>query len=111
MEVRRIGKMSLLNAGVFVSRIKFAYVDPEGIKHLSDASQDVDEGVEVTISPSTLGVPNHSQVYMHVVIVFGKDNEFATAFEFDENSTANAKFVISGTTLDNHLELKEIVEG
>jgi len=100
--------MSLKNAGGFVARIQYRYVDERGERHLSEASKDITLGVTKTLSPDEFGVPCDALIAMHVLVVLGVDNEATQEFIFDPKSPLCAHYIISGTTLSNDLGLIDV---
>ncbi|NRN28207.1 hypothetical protein HHJ84_07980 [Photorhabdus heterorhabditis subsp. aluminescens] len=110
MEFQQIGQMSLKNSGGFVTRVLFSYIDSDGEKYLSKQSEDITLGVKKTIDPGDLGVPDGATVYMHVFVVWGRDNEAHQVFSYKKGSQAIANYMISGTTLNNDLGLIDITQ-
>ncbi|NHB97416.1 hypothetical protein [Photorhabdus stackebrandtii] len=110
MEYQKIGQMSLKNSGGFVARIQFSYIDANGEKFLSKQSDDITLGVTKTIDPGDLGVPDGATVYMHVFVVWGRDNEAHQVFLYEKGSQAIANYMISGTTLNNDLGLIDVIQ-
>ncbi|NHB93480.1 hypothetical protein C5469_15560 [Photorhabdus cinerea] len=110
MKFQQIGQMSLKNSGGFVARILFSYIDSDGEKYLSKQSDDITLGVTKTIDPGDLGVPDGATVYMHVFVVWGRDNEAHQVFSYKKGSQAIANYMISGTTLNNDLGLVDVTQ-
>ncbi len=108
MAMQRIGKMSLKNSGGFVARAQFSYLDDNGEKRLTGQSGDIALGASKTLDPGEMGVPDGSLVYMHVFVVWGKDNEASRAFLYEKGNVSVAQYNISGTTLANDLSLIDV---
>lgn len=108
MALQKIGKMSLHNGGGFVARMKFAYVDDEGQKKNTNRTGDILLGQTKTATLDDFGIPDGSLVYMHVDVVWGRDNEGARAFTYEKGNTCTAAYTITGTTLSNTLGLIDV---
>ena len=108
MPIQKIGKMSLKCSGGFVAKLKFAFLDDNGQKQLTDDTGDIPLGQTRTADPGDLGVPDGSLTYMFAFVVWGTDNESKQAFIYEKGSPLTAHYNISGTTLGNDLGLTSI---
>lgn len=109
MPMQKIGKMKLKNAGGFVAKIQFTYLDDNGEKKTTTKkSDDITLGFDKTVNPGDYEVPDGSMIYLFVFVVMGKDNEAKRSFIYEKGNTTCANYVITGTTGDNDLGLIDV---
>jgi hypothetical protein len=109
MDLKPIGTMSLKNSGGFIARIQFQYKDASGNTiTTSNDGGNILLGQTETEDPGSLGVPNNSQVWLHVDVAGGKDATAKESFMYVSGNACTAEYVISGTTLHNTLALIEV---
>jgi hypothetical protein len=103
-----VGKFSLKNQGGFVTKLQFVYFDENGNKKHVDGTGDIDLGQSKSADPGKYGVPDGSPVALYAFVVWGSDNEAKQLFTYKKGDSSEAKYTISGTTLDNELGLNSI---
>lgn len=108
MSLQKVGNFSLHNGGGFVARMKFAYIDDEGQKKSTRETGDILLGQTKTAKLEEFDILDGALVYLHVDVVWGKDNEAARAFTYERGNTCTAAYTITGTTLSNTLGLIDV---
>src|SRR5512144_776644 len=100
-----MGKMSLRNNGGFVVQLGFVYEDRNGDRQLSRRTGDIVFGTQREADPGDLGVPDDTDVRIYAMVAAGSNNEDSTRFRYRRGAPPTAHYSISGTTLNNRLEL------
>jgi len=103
-----VGKFKLKDQGGFNVKLQFVYYDENGNKVHVDGTGSYPLGQSKTADPGDYGVPDGSPVALYAFVVWGTDNEANQLFTYKSGSSVEAKYTISGTTLDNELGLNSV---
>jgi hypothetical protein len=108
-----IGQGCLMNSGGFVCKIYFKWWNSAANKG-TGGWIDSNRGGGFTNpnnkceDPGDLGVPNNMVVRLCADVVWGDDNYGQEQFTYVSQNTNSANYVITGTTLDNHMKYQGI---
>ena len=108
MGLRKAKSFTLTNQGGFVCDIHCIYFNNEGRQQGDVANHDnfpLGQTRTMDLKAKIPALEAGQMVQMKAWVEAGKDNTFPQMFEYDPNGDA-LEFVISGTTLDNHLGLE-----
>lgn len=103
-----IGLLSLLNDGGFVVALEFDWWTPAIPKTRVKATDYFAIGQTRTVNPGDFGAPDSCTVALYAAVALGEDNASADEYRYHNNLNVTAGYVISGTTLDNHLALLHV---
>lgn len=106
--MQEVGKFSLKNDGGFVVKLQFVYYDENGIKHHVDGTEGYPVLQSKTVDPGDYGVPENSLVSLYAFVVWGTDNQATQLFLYKKGNKRTANYRITGTTLNNDLQLIDI---
>lgn len=100
-----VRQVYLKNQGGFVVEMDFQIKKVGlGDERLSGSGHDITLGLSETVDPGNYGVKHGDEFCIHADVKLGLDKK-SDWLTYDKDSTRVAKFVISGTTLDNDLAL------
>jgi hypothetical protein len=108
MAMRKAKSFTLTNQGGFVCDIHCIYYDDQGRKKGDVPNHEnfpLGQTRTMNLKEKISALEPGNMVQMKVWVEAGSDNTFGQMFEYDPNGD-DLKFVISGTTLDNHLGLE-----
>lgn len=102
---QEVGYFELVNQGGFVVKLGAKYSGGKRSKETGDILLGQSKKAEL----GNLEIPNGSLVQIHANVVWGKDKTGTQVFIYRKGSPIVARYIISGTTLDNNLGLIEVI--
>lgn len=108
MALRKAKSFTLTNQGGFVCDIHCIYYDSNGSKRGDVPNHEnfpLGQTRTMDLKAKISALQPGDNVQMKAWVEAGSDNTFGQLFQYDPNGD-DLKFVISGTTLDNHMGLE-----
>ncbi len=110
----KIRYIKLHNGGGFVTQMRINYTYSENGNEIhgtytKSGYKDITLGKSDTIDLKDIPkISEGSTVNLTAIVVWGKDKTAKQFHTYDPNSTKTASYVITGTTLSNHLGEEEV---
>ena len=98
MSLQTISTFSLMNEGGFIAKMRFNYIDNEGLTKTTLQTGDINPGRSMAAKLADFGVPDGAVVYLQVDVVWGRSHKANEAYVHDEESDGIARYAIAGTT-------------
>jgi len=100
----KVGNIAIKNQGGFHVRMDFQFIDPRGSSsRLRGSRKTIRLGRTETQDPGNYGLTDGALFTVHADVEAGSSKTGTIWLRYEKNNKRIARFLISGTTLDNEL--------